>query len=137
MVYSTDLRVRVGRQGLYAYPDVVVVCGDPMFIDAELDTLTNPMLIAEVLSKTTKNYDRGEKFERNRSIATLREYVLIAQDKVHVECHSRQHDGAWVLRETNNPGDTIDLASVACRLPMAEIYFKVSFAPPSPLQDPG
>ena len=137
VVYSTDLRVRVSRQGLYAYPDVVVVCGDPLFIDDELDTLTNPLLIVEVLSKSTKNYDRGEKFERYRSIATLREYLLIAQDRVHIEGHIRQNDGAWVLRETNSVGDTIDLASVGCRLPVAEIYFKVSFAPPSPSQDAG
>ena len=137
LVYSTDLRVRVSLHGLYAYPDVVVVCGDPVFIDAELDTLTNPVLIVEVLSKTTRNYDRGEKFERYRSIATLQEYVLIGQDKVHVESHARQSDGAWILRETNDPGDTIDLASVACRLPVAEIYFKVSFTSPSSAQDAG
>ena len=137
VVYSTDLRVRVSPHGLYAYPDVVVVCGDPVFIDAELDTLTNPLLIVEVLSKTTKNYDRGEKFERYRSIATLQQYLLIAQDKVHIESHARQLDGSWVLRETNDPGDTIDLASVACRLPVTEIYLKVSFATPPPLQDAG
>lgn len=137
VVYSTDLRVRVSRQGLYAYPDVVVVCGDPVFIDDELDTVTNPLLIVEVLSSSTKNYDRGEKFERYRSISTLQEYLLVAQDKMHIERYLRQSDDAWVLRETNSAGDTIDLASAGCRLPVAEIYFKVSFARPSPSQNAG
>jgi Uma2 family endonuclease len=132
VVYSTDLRVRVSRQGLYAYPDVVVVCGDPVFIDEELDTLTNPLLIVEVLSSSTKNYDRGEKFERYRSISTLKEYLLVAQEKLHVERYQRQDDDAWVLRETSNADDCIDLASVACRLPVAEIYLKVSFPAPAP-----
>jgi Uma2 family endonuclease len=131
VVYSTDLRVRVSPQGFYAYPDVVVVCGDPVFIDDELDTLTNPLLIVEVLSPSTKNFDRGEKFERYRSIPTLREYLLVAQDKVHVECYLRQED-TWVLRETSNSGDTIDLASVGCRLTVVEIYLKVTFSVPTP-----
>ena len=127
VVYSTDLRVRVSPGGLYAYPDVVVVCGDPVFIDGELDTLTNPLLIVEVLSNSTKNYDRGEKFERYRSIAGLREYLLIAQDNVHIEGHVRQNEGAWLLRETNRMSDTIDLTSLGRRLPVTEIYFKVSY----------
>jgi Uma2 family endonuclease len=137
IVYSTDLRVRVSRQGLYAYPDVVVVCGQPVFSDDELDTVINPLLIVEVLSSSTKNYDRGEKFERYRSIPTLQEYLLVAQDKLHIERYLRQSDGAWVLRETDSADATIDLVSVGCRLPAAEIYFKVSFSRPSPSQDAG
>ena len=105
----------------------MVVCGDPVFIDGELDTLTNPLLIVEVLSNSTKNYDRGEKFERYRSIAGLREYLLIARDNVHIEGHVRQNEGAWLLRETNRMSDTIDLTSLGRRLPVTEIYFKVSY----------
>jgi Uma2 family endonuclease len=131
VVYSTDLRVLVSPDGLYAYPDVVVVCGEPIFIDSNLDTITNPLLIVEVLSNSTKNYDRGEKFERYRSISSFREYLLIAQDKVHVERHEKQEDGSWVLRETNQLDDTIDLTSVKCRFPVAEIYLKVTFPNPA------
>jgi Uma2 family endonuclease len=125
LVYSTDLRVRVGPGGLYAYPDVVVVCGEPVFVDDELDTLANPLLIVEVLSESTKNYDRGEKFERYRTLPSFGEYVLVAQDKVHVERFVRQDDGTWVLSETNEIDDTIRLATLDCALPLAEIYFKV------------
>ena len=137
VVYATDLRVQVSVDGLYAYPDVVVVCGEPHFIDGELDTLTNPLLIVEVLSDSTKNYDRGEKFERYRTIATFREYVLVAQDRVHVERHERQDDGAWVLRETSAIDDVIELTSVGCELPVSEVYLKVSFAAPPVTDDAG
>lgn len=127
IVYSTDLRVRASAHGLYAYPDVVVVCGAPLFLDTELDTLANPLLIVEVLSDSTKNYDRGEKFENFRSNDSLREYVLVAQDKVHVEQYQKQDDGTWRLSETNSIGDALRLGSVGCDLPVAEIYFKVHF----------
>jgi Uma2 family endonuclease len=129
--------VQVSQGGLYAYPDVVIVCGDPTFIDSNLDTLTNPLLIVEVLSDSTKNYDRGEKFERYRSIKSFREYLLIAQDKVHVEQYIRQDDGSWVLRETNNLSDIIELDSIACRIPVAEIYLKISIKNQPTVSDAG
>jgi len=126
-VYSADLRVSVSPDGLYTYPDVIVVCGDPQFIEAELDTLTNPTLIVEVLSESTKNYDRGEKFEQYRQIPSFGEYLLIAQDKIHVEHYLRQNDGSWILTETNDPGAVIELVSINCRLSVTEIYAKVRF----------
>jgi Uma2 family endonuclease len=124
-VYSTDLRVRVSPAGLYTYPDVVVVCGDPHFSDTHRDTLTNPVLIVEVLSKSTKDYDRGEKFEQYRSIESFVEYVLIAQDKHHVEHYSRQSDKTWIFSETNRVEDIIELNSIGCKLAVSEIYDKV------------
>ena len=124
-VYSTDLRVRVSSTGLYTYPDVVVVCDAPEFSDTHRDTLTNPTLIVEVLSKSTKDYDRGEKFEQYRAIETFVEYVLIAQDKHHVEHYSRQADKTWILSETNRVEDVIELNSIGCKLAVSEIYDKV------------
>jgi Uma2 family endonuclease len=81
-VYSTDLRVKVSPTGLYTYPDVVVVCGQPQFADDQRDTLLNPTLIVEVLSESTQDYDRGEKFEHYRSIASFHEYVLIRSRQI-------------------------------------------------------
>ena len=124
-VYSTDLRVRVSPTGLYTYPDVVVVCGQPQFADDQRDTLLNPTLIVEVLSESTKDYDRGGKFEHYRSLASLNEYVLIAQDKHHVEHFVRQPDNRWLLSETNRLEDTIHLPSIDCDLALAEVYDKV------------
>ncbi len=127
-VYSTDLRVRVSPTGLYTYPDVVVVCGQPQFADDQRDTLLNPTLIVEVLSESTKDYDRGGKFEHYRSLASLNEYVLIAQDKHHVEHFVRQPDNRWLLSETNRLEDTIHLSSIDCDLALAEVYDKVELS---------
>jgi Uma2 family endonuclease len=124
-VYSTDLRLRVSPTGLYTYPDVVVVCGQAIFADDQKDTLLNPTLIIEVLSESTKDYDRGEKFEQYRTLESLKEYVLIAQDRYHVEHHVRQPDNTWVLSETNRLEDTIELSSIQCSLSLTETYDKV------------
>lgn len=124
-VYSTDLRVRVSPTGLYTYPDVVVVCGQPQFADDQRDILLNPTLIVEVLSESTEGYDRGEKFEHYRTLASFSEYVLIAQDRYHVEHFVRQPDNQWLLSETNRSEDTIHLSSIDCDLTLAEVYDKV------------
>ena len=124
-VYATDLRVRASYERLYSYPDVIVVCGEPKFIDDAFDTLTNPILIVEVLSPTTKNYDRGEKFDQYRKIADLREYLLVAQDQPHVEHYIKQSDGTWLFSEVENRDSTVYLPSLDCSLSLAEVYAKV------------
>lgn len=129
-VFASDMRVKVAPSGLYTYPDVVVVCGEPDFEDAHVDTLLNPALMVEVLSKSTEGYDRGRRFEHHRKLVSLSEYLLIAQDKVHVEHYVRQPDNQWLLSETDNPHDTIDLASIGCRLPLADVYDRVEIERP-------
>jgi len=124
-VYSTDLRLRVSPTGLYTYPDIVVVCGPPQFADNQKDMLVNPTLIVEVLSDSTKDYDRGEKFEHYRSLASFNEYLLIAQDRCHVERFVRQPDNRWLLSETNQIEDSIRLSSIDCKLALTEVYDKV------------
>jgi Uma2 family endonuclease len=128
-VYSNDLRVRVNPTGLYTYPDVIVLCDEARFSDDQEDTLLNPALITEVLSESTKDYDRGGKFEQYRTIDSFVEYLLIAQDRPHVEHHTRQPDGSWLLHETNSLEDTIQLKSVPSSLRMADIYSKIEFQP--------
>jgi Uma2 family endonuclease len=126
--YASDMRVRVSPTGLYTYPDVVVVCGQAQFADDQKDTLLNPTLIVEVLSESTKDYDRGGKFEHYRSLASLNEYVLIAQAKHHVEHFVRQPDNRWLLSETNRLEDTIHLSSIDCDLALVEVYDKVELS---------
>lgn len=126
-VYSNDLRVQVSPTGLYTYPDVIVLCEKRRFSDKQGDTLLNPALIIEVLSESTKDYDRGGKFEQYRAIDSFVEYLLIAQDLPHVEHHTRQPDGSWLLQETNSLEDTIQLKSVPCSLRMADIYSRIEF----------
>lgn len=110
--YSNDMRVRVSRTGLYTYPDVVVVCDTPIFLDDHRDTLINPLLIIEILSASTEAYDRGEKFKHYRSIKSFSEYVLIAQDKMSAD-HFVKQKGIWTLREVEHE---IKLISVPCTL---------------------
>lgn len=109
---------------MYTYPDVVV-CGAPRFEDEPGDTLLNPSVIVEVLSKSTQDYDRGAKFEQYRTLESFEEYVLIAQDKVHVEHFVRQRDGRWMLAETNRRDDRIELESIGAHLALTDVYEKV------------
>ena len=127
-VYSTDLRVQVSPTGLYTYPDVVVVCGQARFADDQKDTLLNPTLIIEVLSDSTKDYDRGGKFQHYRTLASLTEYVLVSQETCHVERCVRQPENRWLLSETNEVKDTIHLSSIGCDLVLAEVYDKVDLS---------
>lgn len=124
-VQASDQRVRIPATDLFTYPDVVFVCGEPRFDDAELDTLINPTLIIEVLSKTTEDYDRGRKFAHYRTIEPLAEYVLLAQDEVHVERFTRQAKDRWELWETDSIEDRLVLASIGCELALREIYARV------------
>ena len=102
-----------------------VVCGEPRFDDSELDTLLNPKLIVEVLSPSTEAYDRGIKSERYRSIPSLAEYVLVAQERVHVE-HLLWHGaGHWLLEELSGLGQMLQLPAIGCRLPLADVYERV------------
>ena len=128
-VYPGDLRVRVTPTGLYTYPDVVVVCPEMQFADDREDTVLNPTVIIEVLSDSTRDYDRGRKFQHYRTLPSLLEYLTVAQDSTHVEQWTRQADNRWLLSEFAGIGQTIELASIGCVLPLAEIYDKVEFLP--------
>lgn len=124
-VYANDMRVKVDPTGLYTYPDVVVTCGKAQFDDTHLDTLLNPILIVEVLSDSTEAHDRGRKFEHYRKLGSLVEYVLIAQNRPHIESYRRQADQQWLLTECSDFDGTLRLLSIDCDLALAEIYDKV------------
>jgi len=126
--YSNDMRVFVPRTGLYTYPDVVVVCGEPKFQDKVFDTLLNPTLLIEVLSESTESYDRGKKFQHYRSIESLQEYVLVSQDEARIEKYLKQGDGFWVLSEAVGLDSEIEFASIECRIALAEVYDKINFS---------
>lgn len=124
-VYPSDMRVKIEKTGLYTYPDVVVVCGKAEFEDEEADTLLNPTMIIEVLSKSTENYDRGKKFENYRTLESLQEYVLVAQDAYRLEHYRRQLDQQWLFSELKGLQGTILLPTIACTLAMPDVYDKV------------
>ena len=121
-VYAADLRVRVTPTGLYTYPDVIAVCGERKFYEKQKDTLLNPTVIFEVLSKSTQGYDRGQKFEHYRALDSLQEYITIAQDRVHVEHHARQNDNRWLLTEMNASDAVLRLPSLGCEILLTDVY---------------
>jgi Uma2 family endonuclease len=123
------MRVRV-TPALYAYPDIVVVCGEPQFADDTFEILLNPSVIVEVLSKSTEAYDRGLKFGQYRSLPSLSEYLMISSQQVSAELFTRQPDGRWLLTAVTRLEDSIDLPSVGCRLLLADLYEKVELSPP-------
>ncbi len=124
--YISDMRVKVGRTGLYTYPDVVAVCGEIQFEDIHNDTLLNPTVIVEVLSATTEAYDRGEKFALYRRLESLQEYLLVAQDKIRIEHYVRQ-ETLWVLSEAGSVDEMVRLASIGCEVGLLDVYDKVPF----------
>lgn len=134
-VYQADMRVKISATGLYTYPDVTVACGKPEFEDAHVDTLLNPTVLVEVLSPSTADYDRGGKFTHYRRLPSLREYVLISQDRPLVEHYVRQGEDEWLLTEYRSLEQSLQLPSVDCQLPLVEIYFKVSFPPEGAVPD--
>ena len=125
-VYHTDMRVRIPSANVYTYPDVVVVCGEPKFEDSHVDTLLNPTLIVEVLSKSTSKYDRTTKSDYYRTLESLAEYLLVAQDEYAVEQYERQADGRWLLKDVRGLESVVELRSVGCALPLSEVYERVA-----------
>ncbi len=123
-VYNSDLRVLISETGLYTYPDVSVVCGEALFEDGQQDSLLNPVVLFEVLSKSTENYDRGKKFQHYQMISSLLEYVLVAQDAYRVEHFTRQTEG-WFLRVYQGLESSVLLPSIGCSLALSAIYKKI------------
>jgi Uma2 family endonuclease len=123
LVMPSDMKVHVPAKRGFVYPDASVVCGPPSSLDDAADVLVNPTLVVEVLSRSTEAFDRGEKFDGYRSIASLRDVVLVAQHEPRVEVYSRQPDGAWLLRITR-ADETARLPALEIDLQIAELYLK-------------
>ena len=126
--HNSDMRVHIPLTGIYLYPDMLVVCGDPELLgNGKLDVLVNPVIIVEVLSDSTADYDRSGKFMRYRSIESLREYLLIDSREIRAELYSRTGDNQWMLTEILDPAATVALTSVGVELVMPELYEDVLF----------
>ena len=124
-VYSNDMRLRISPAGLYTYPDVMVVCGKPIFADEHFDLLVNPVLIIEVLSESTKDYDRAGKFDQYRQIESVREYVTVSQTEKLADHWVRQGDNSWVFRQVRPETGKIQLGCLGLELDLGDVYDKV------------
>lgn len=125
-VFTSDLRLWI-PQTRYTYPDVMVVSGQLEFAEGRKDTITNPLMIAEVLSESTQNYDRGEKFRLYRTIPTLQEYILISQAEMHVERFAKTDNNKWILSDYDNQNALLPLSSIEFQISLLDIYDKVDF----------
>jgi Uma2 family endonuclease len=126
-VFVTDLRLWIPKKKLFTYPDVMVVADELEFLENRTDTITNPRVIIEALSDSTKNYDRGEKFEFYRTLESVQEYILIDQYKIHVEQFSKTSKNQWLLTEFDDVNHTLSFESVLFQIALSTIYRKVKF----------
>ncbi len=123
--HTSNMRVYAQASGLYTYPDLSIVCGTAQFADGTLDTLTNPILLAEILSPSTEAYDRGRKAVMYQSIPSLQELLFIAQDTYKVELLRRESDGTWSRTEAAGLEASIELRSIGYTLPLRGLYKRV------------
>jgi Uma2 family endonuclease len=121
--FTSDMRFHIPTDEYYTYPDMVIVCGKLEMLDNEEDTLLNPSVIIEILSKSTSNYDRGDKFERYRSIESFKEYILVDSRRVKVEVWRKNEENLWTLtKETSKLNDEIEIKSIEFKLKMEDLY---------------
>jgi Uma2 family endonuclease len=126
-VYPSDLKLRVEATGLFTYPDLSIVCGEPRLESDHGDVLLNPVVLVEVLSDSTEAYDRGKKFEHYRTIPSLQHYVLITQDRHSIDCFTRSNGESWNLTSCKGLSGKITLEAIECELLGSEVYDKVVF----------
>jgi Uma2 family endonuclease len=125
-IFIAELRLWIPMTRTHTYPDVMAIAGGLQMLDGRKDTVTNPSLIIEVLSNSTKDYDRGEKFRSYRSIPSFAEYLLVDQYSIHVEHFAKNAQGQWVLTDYDDRADVIGLTSIDCELPLTTIYRKIT-----------
>ncbi len=120
--YGSDMRIHIPENTLFTYPDISIICGEIMTSKEDENTSTNPIVIIEILSPSTRNYDRGVKFMLYRAIPTLKEYVLVEAESIHVEQFGINKDGLWQLKEYSNKTDQLILESISVTLLLADVY---------------
>ncbi|HYX13689.1 MAG TPA: Uma2 family endonuclease [Nostoc sp.] len=126
-VFVADQRLWIPKKRIHTYPDVMVVAGSLEFSEGRKDTITNPLMICEVLSKSTRSYDIDEKFAAYRTIPSFQEYVLIDQYKNHVEQYYKTEEKKWIFSEYEEESNIITLSSIQFQIPLSNIYDKVDF----------
>ena len=128
-VYMGDVRLWIAQKRTYTYPDVMILADEPEYFNNRRDIIVNPQIIVEVLSKSTKGYDREDKFQAYRTISTFQEYLLIDQTQIHVEQFSKTGKKQWTLREYDEEDEAIALVAVPFEISLQDLYNKVKFEP--------
>ena len=126
-VFVTDQRLWIPKKRIYTYPDIMVIAQPLEYAEGRRDTLTNPLIVAEVLSNSTQNYDRGEKFLAYRTIPTLQEYLLIDQYSMHIEHFFKTDRKRWTFAEYDDTEELLSLQSISFQIKLSDVYNKVEF----------
>lgn len=124
-VFNADIRLHIPSNSLFTYPDFMIVCDEPETIDSELDTITNPNTIIEILSKSTRDYDRGTKFKLYRDIPSFKEYILVDSENISIEIFTKEGDNSWKMKEFKALGDIFTISSIAFSCKVADVYDEV------------
>jgi Uma2 family endonuclease len=127
-IYIGDVKLWIPRYREFTYPDVMVIEGQPVYYSTNTTIVTNPLLIAEVLSKSTKDYDRGDKFLYYRSIPEFKEYILIDQTQYYVMQYVKTSENQWILTEYETEDAMINLSSINVELSLKQLYKKINFS---------
>jgi Uma2 family endonuclease len=125
IVYDSDMLIRTAENSLHTYPDASVVCGSPLFADEKELILTNPVLLVEVISDSSRSYDRGKKFKLYQQIESLKTYLLLEQEEIYAECYQKQTDNSWNYKSYDNLNVEINISQPEIVLPMSQIYRRV------------
>jgi len=128
-ILPSDMQVAIEPRYNYTYPDAVVVCEEPRFVDDQFDTLLNPKVIMEVLSDSTEKYDLGRKFSAYRNMPSVESIVFVRQDFPHVDVYTRRDDESWLLTRTSKLEDSVAVEAIDATVAMSEIYRHVVFQP--------
>jgi Uma2 family endonuclease len=128
-VYISDMRLWIPKLRFYTYPHVMIIAGEPQFLDNRTDMITNPQVIIEVLSKSTQGYDREDKFKSYRTIDSFQEYILIDQTEIRIQQYSKTSNKKWSFSEYDAEDERISLVSVNFEISIQDLYNKVKFEP--------
>ena len=123
--YGSDLRIHIPNNSLYTYPDISIICGKPEMTDKVKDTITNPSVIIEILSKSTYDYDKGQKFTLYRDIDSLREYILIDSMSIRVEHYFKNEDSSWTLKDYRTIDAKLNIETISFDLLLSDVYADV------------
>lgn len=126
-VFVNDQRLLIPEKRIYTYPDVMVVQGELQLQEGRKDTITNPLIIAEVLSTSTRSYDKDAKFAAYRTITSFQEYLLIDQYTMHIEQYYKTDSKHWTFTEYDEANEAVSLSSIPFQITLADIYDKVEF----------
>jgi len=128
--FNSDVKLHIEESNSYVYPDTMVICGDIEQSTEDENSVTNPVLVVEVLSKSTAEYDRGDKFYLYRKIPTFKEYVLIEQKRHVVDVHyKRNNSDLWQITRYEGLDKVIKLQSIGIEISMEELYFRTNISP--------